>query len=242
MSEISYQLGPIPITGDNQGSLFMGSNPSSTAVFDVIASQTSKAPSEDEIADMSAYEALLHQSWVHNDLYEIRNVRPLFNSPLSVIGGVLYSGIDTLLLRGRTPWTFRNKLGKSDAAHTKRATDRICESRLVLPPHIGAEESPPIFNPLEIPCPLRNTTNMLLSVLNVLTFRIPNLLPKPAKSTLEKDEGISGREQIQIGIAALSRPQTHRIVVRMAYLIVLRTYFGSAHLSCSSKNLITEQS
>ncbi|KAJ3012713.1 hypothetical protein NUW54_g1791 [Trametes sanguinea] len=27
MSEIGYQLGPIPIAGDNQGSLFMGSNP-----------------------------------------------------------------------------------------------------------------------------------------------------------------------------------------------------------------------
>lgn len=28
-----------------------------------------------------------------------------------------------LLLRGRTPWTFRNKLQLSDAAHSKRASE-----------------------------------------------------------------------------------------------------------------------
>ncbi|KAI0355284.1 FAD/NAD(P)-binding domain-containing protein [Trametes cingulata] len=93
------------------------------AAFDVVAAQTSESPSEEEVADMSAYETSLRNSWVYEDLYEVRNVRPSFNTPLGVIGGVLYSGIDTLLLRGRTPWTFRNKLGMSDAAHTKRASE-----------------------------------------------------------------------------------------------------------------------
>ncbi|KAI0328418.1 FAD/NAD(P)-binding domain-containing protein [Cubamyces sp. BRFM 1775] len=93
------------------------------AAFDVVASQTSESPSEEEPADMSAYETSLRNSWVHEDLYEVRNLRPSFNTPLGVIGGVMYSGIDSLLLRGRTPWTFRNKLGKSDAAHTRRASE-----------------------------------------------------------------------------------------------------------------------
>ncbi|EIW61123.1 FAD/NAD-P-binding domain-containing protein [Trametes versicolor FP-101664 SS1] len=90
------------------------------AAFDVVASD---ATSEDEPADMSAYETSLHKSWVHDDLYEVRNVRPSFNTSLGILGGVVYSGIDTLLLRGRTPWTFRNKLQLSDAAHTKRASE-----------------------------------------------------------------------------------------------------------------------
>jgi hypothetical protein len=30
----------------------------------------------------------------------------LFNGPLGVLGGVLYSGVDTFL-RGRVPWTLR---------------------------------------------------------------------------------------------------------------------------------------
>lgn len=33
----------------------------------------------------------------------------------------MYSGIDSLILKGRTPWTFRH--GSSDAAHTKRASE-----------------------------------------------------------------------------------------------------------------------
>ena len=93
------------------------------AAFDVVASQTSESPSEEEPADMSAYETSLRDSWVHDDLYEVRNIRPSFNTSLGVIGGVVYSGIDSLFLRGRTPWTFRNTLGKSDAAHTKRASE-----------------------------------------------------------------------------------------------------------------------
>ncbi|GJE93644.1 electron transfer flavoprotein-ubiquinone oxidoreductase [Phanerochaete sordida] len=69
--------------------------------------------------DMSAYETSFKSSWVYKDLHEVRNVRPAFNSALGVWGGIAYAGVDTLLLRGRTPWTFRH--AGSDAAHTKRA-------------------------------------------------------------------------------------------------------------------------
>ncbi|KAI0640368.1 FAD/NAD-P-binding domain-containing protein [Trametes meyenii] len=93
------------------------------AAFDSIASQTSDSPSPDDPADMSAYDTALHKSWVHSDLHEVGNVRLSFNTPLGVLGGVVYSGIDTLLLRGRTPWTFQNTSGRSDAAHTRRASE-----------------------------------------------------------------------------------------------------------------------
>ncbi|KAI0665825.1 electron transfer flavoprotein-ubiquinone oxidoreductase-domain-containing protein, partial [Trametes maxima] len=43
--------------------------------------------------------------------------------PLGVLGGVVYSSIDTLLC-GRTPWTFWNTSGQSDVAHTRRASGR----------------------------------------------------------------------------------------------------------------------
>ncbi|EIW61116.1 uncharacterized protein TRAVEDRAFT_46340 [Trametes versicolor FP-101664 SS1] len=62
-------------------------------------------------------------SWVHGDLHEVRNVRPSSNIPLGILGGVVYSDIDTLLLRGRTLSTSRDKLRLSDAAHTKRASE-----------------------------------------------------------------------------------------------------------------------
>lgn len=81
--------------------------------------------SEDKPMDMSAYDQALRKSWVHDDLYEVRNLRPSFKTPLGLWGGVAYSGIDTLFLKGRTPWTFRNASGKSDAAHT--LSSRECE-------------------------------------------------------------------------------------------------------------------
>ncbi|KAI0665828.1 hypothetical protein C8Q78DRAFT_1083681 [Trametes maxima] len=91
------------------------------AAFDVVATQTSDAPSPDNLADMSAYDTALHKSWVHSDPHAVRNVRPSFNTPLGMLSGVVYSVIDTLLLCGRTLWTFRNTNGQSDAAHTRRA-------------------------------------------------------------------------------------------------------------------------
>ncbi|HYD17489.1 MAG TPA: electron transfer flavoprotein-ubiquinone oxidoreductase, partial [Patescibacteria group bacterium] len=46
-------------------------------------------------------------SWLHEDLYRVRNVRPSFHK--GFIWGFLYSAIDTVLLRGRAPWTFKNR-------------------------------------------------------------------------------------------------------------------------------------
>ncbi|KAJ4495242.1 hypothetical protein C8R41DRAFT_298512 [Lentinula lateritia] len=71
--------------------------------------------------DTSTYTTSFLSSWIHTELHETRNLRPSFSSPvlskrnLSVLGGVLYSGVDSLLLKGRTPWTFR---------HTKNEEER----------------------------------------------------------------------------------------------------------------------
>lgn len=92
------------------------------AAYDALESEDA---SEDIPTDMSAYDEALRKSWVYDDLYEVRNLRPSFNTSLGLWGGVAYSGIDTLFLKGRTPWTFRNTSGKGDAAHT--LPSRECE-------------------------------------------------------------------------------------------------------------------
>lgn len=69
--------------------------------------------------DMSPYEEAVKKSWVWKELYEVRNLRPSFMTSLGMWGGIAYSGVDSLLLKGRVPWTFRNKV--SDAAHTQSA-------------------------------------------------------------------------------------------------------------------------
>ncbi|MBM3733301.1 MAG: electron transfer flavoprotein-ubiquinone oxidoreductase [Rhodospirillales bacterium] len=55
---------------------------------------------------LDAYPDSLHRSWVWDDLYRARNVRPAFRWGLW--GGIAYSAIDTYLLRGRAPWTFHH--------------------------------------------------------------------------------------------------------------------------------------
>ena len=58
-------------------------------------------------ATPAAYPERLRQSWLWEELHQVRNIRPSFRAGLWA--GLLYSAIDTLLLRGRAPWTFRHR-------------------------------------------------------------------------------------------------------------------------------------
>ncbi len=58
-------------------------------------------------AGLESYETALRASWVWDELYRARNVRPAFRYGMWV--GLAYAGIDTYLLRGRAPWTFRHR-------------------------------------------------------------------------------------------------------------------------------------
>ncbi|TFK21016.1 oxidoreductase [Coprinopsis marcescibilis] len=66
-----------------------------------------------ETTDMTRLDQDFKESWVYKDLHEVRNLRPSFNTALGLWGGVAYSGVDSLILKGRTPWTF-----KHDYSHT----------------------------------------------------------------------------------------------------------------------------
>jgi electron-transferring-flavoprotein dehydrogenase len=81
-----------------------------------------------ESADASSvflyeYEDSLRKSPIWQELKEVRNMRPSFHTPLGVYGGMLYSGLEAFVLKGRVPWTLRHKV--ADHAATKRADE--CE-------------------------------------------------------------------------------------------------------------------
>ena len=57
------------------------------------------------------YPVNLKKSWVWDELYRVRNIRPSFRWGMWI--GLIYSAIDTFLLRGKAPWTF-----KQHADHT----------------------------------------------------------------------------------------------------------------------------
>ncbi|KAL2149378.1 hypothetical protein VTH82DRAFT_8726 [Thermothelomyces myriococcoides] len=67
------------------------------------------------------YEDALRKSSIWKELKEVRNMRPSFHSPLGVYGGLIYSGLEAFILKGRVPWTLRHKV--PDHAATKRADE-----------------------------------------------------------------------------------------------------------------------
>ena len=48
----------------------------------------------------------IEASWIWDELYRVRNIRPSFR--LGLWGGLAYSALDTFVLRGGAPWTFHN--------------------------------------------------------------------------------------------------------------------------------------
>jgi electron-transferring-flavoprotein dehydrogenase len=57
-------------------------------------------------AEPPSYESRFRQSWLHDELRQVRNIRPAF-AKFGLRGGLAYSAIDTYVLKGRAPWTFR---------------------------------------------------------------------------------------------------------------------------------------
>ena len=55
---------------------------------------------------LEAYPEALKKSWVWDELYRVRNIRPAFR--WGMWAGLLYAGLDTYLFRGRAPWTLRH--------------------------------------------------------------------------------------------------------------------------------------
>ncbi|TEB26972.1 oxidoreductase [Coprinellus micaceus] len=95
------------------------------AAYEAIHEESEDAPA----TDMSGYDKAFHESWVRDDLYEVRNLRPSFGTKLGIWGGMAYSGVDTLFLKGRVPWTFKHhrpshgpdKTSSLDSSFTEKA-------------------------------------------------------------------------------------------------------------------------
>ena len=60
-----------------------------------------------ENKDLSVFEEKFKKSWLHQELYEARNVKPSFSWGL--ILGIIFTGIDQILFRGKLPFTLKHK-------------------------------------------------------------------------------------------------------------------------------------
>jgi electron-transferring-flavoprotein dehydrogenase len=71
--------------------------------------------------DLISYEENLKKSWLWEELTQVRNIRPSFGTSLGLYGGVLYSGLDTFVLRGKVPWTLKH--------HDKKDSDTLVPAK-----------------------------------------------------------------------------------------------------------------
>jgi electron-transferring-flavoprotein dehydrogenase len=71
------------------------------------AEAVAEALAGDRPAELAGYADRLRSSWVWEELSRVRNVRPAF-SKFGRWGGFVYSALDTVLLRGKAPWTLHH--------------------------------------------------------------------------------------------------------------------------------------
>ncbi len=72
---------------------------------------------KDQGPEVTSYRPRLESSWLWQELYAVRNIRPSFH--FGLLGGLIYSAIDHVLLRGRAPWTLRNHADHSALRRAK---------------------------------------------------------------------------------------------------------------------------
>ena len=74
----------------------------------IIAAEAVASAIENGDSELYKYDQKLKESWVYKELYQVRNIRPAF-ARVGFVLGFLYAAFDTLILRGKAPWTFHNR-------------------------------------------------------------------------------------------------------------------------------------
>jgi len=70
------------------------------------AEAVAEALAADRAPEPNSYPEKLKGSWLFDELYRVRNIRPGF-SKFGLWGGLLNAAVDTYVFRGRAPWTLR---------------------------------------------------------------------------------------------------------------------------------------
>lgn len=91
------------------------------AAYEKIIGQGENEAETQEPIMLDNYEDSFKNSWVHDELYAVRNCQPSFHTSLGLLGGVLYSGLTTMITKGKEPWTFKHK--KTDWESLKPAAE-----------------------------------------------------------------------------------------------------------------------
>jgi electron-transferring-flavoprotein dehydrogenase len=88
---------------------------SGTVAAEAVFAAVAAGRGADEVTE---YPERLRQSWLWEELYRVRNIKPSFSWGLWA--AIAYSALDTYVLRGKAPWTFHHK---PDHAKLKKASE-----------------------------------------------------------------------------------------------------------------------
>jgi electron-transferring-flavoprotein dehydrogenase len=75
-------------------------------------------------AEPRSFTRKVRDSWLWSELRSVRNVRPAF-ARYGQLGGFAYAALDTVLLRGRAPWTLRHPHADHEVLDTAAASPPI---------------------------------------------------------------------------------------------------------------------
>ena len=74
--------------------------------------------------ELSSYEEAVENSWIHKELYEVRNCHEAF-SRWGVGGGLVYTGMAAHVTKGREPWTLEHTTSDSEKTQEKEYFEPI---------------------------------------------------------------------------------------------------------------------
>ena len=74
--------------------------------------------------EMTDYSEKIENSWIHKELYEVRNCHQAF-SKWGVGGGLAYTGLAAHITKGREPWTLEHTISDSDSTSPKEEFEPI---------------------------------------------------------------------------------------------------------------------
>ncbi len=75
-------------------------------------------------AEPASYEAKFRDSWLCAELHGVRNIRPGF-ARFGMVGGFVHAAIDTVILRGRAPWTLSHPHADNEGMQNAEQAKRI---------------------------------------------------------------------------------------------------------------------
>lgn len=78
---------------------------------------------DDRVQECTTYAENLKKSWLWEDLYKVRNIRPALRWGLWP--GLAYSAIDSYLFRGHAPWTFHHHIADNESIKKADQCEKI---------------------------------------------------------------------------------------------------------------------